>query len=413
VSLTSDHSQTETQEKEKMKKSRAVAKSFVVQDASWEQAVQKVLAQTQQTSVDLALLFASGLYEEHFAEIVSRVRRETGASVLIGSSGRGIIGMGQEFESEPALSLLTLSLPQSILRPERLAQHMVESCVSPKAWQDALAVPLEEIRAWFVLADPFSMDCQSLIDGLTQAYLGVPVFGCLTSNTIPKRHSCVFLNDEVFATGGVGLAIGGPYTLCSTISQGCRPVGHPWMITSIRENGFVETLSDLPAFEALTRALLTLPQDMRQKALINPIVGLAAHGQEDELNQKEMLLRGILRADPRQGWLAFGADTWVGQKIQFQMRDADIAGADLKESLEQLYAKCDTTHPLAGILCSCHSRGETLFEMPDHDAKMVVEQFGPLAVTGLFCNGSVSSEETRPMCRAFAASLALLMEGVL
>jgi small ligand-binding sensory domain FIST len=186
-----------------MKNARGVALSAIAQDACWEQAIEKILAQTRQPQVDLALLFASGLHEEHFAEIVSRVRRETGASVLIGSSGRGIIGMGQEFESEPALSLVTLSLPRAILRPVRLTQNMVESCVSAKVWQDALA----------------------------------------------------------------------------------------------------------------------------------------------------------------------------------------------------------------GILCSCHSRGNTLFGTRDHDARMVAEHFGALPLTGMFCNGSVSSEETKPMCRAFAASMALFYES--
>lgn len=205
-----------------MKNARGVALSAIAQDACWEQAIEKVLAQTRQPQVDLALLFASGLYEEHFAEVVSRVCRETGASVLIGSSGRGIIGMRQEFESEPALSLLTLSLPQAILHPARLTQNMVESCASAIEWQDALAVPPEEVRAWLVFADPFSMNCQSLIDGLTQAYIDIPLFGCLTSNTLPKRHSCLFLNEDVFATSGVGLAIGGPYTLLSTLSYKIR-----------------------------------------------------------------------------------------------------------------------------------------------------------------------------------------------
>ena len=203
-----------------------------------------------------------------------------------------------------------------------------------------------------------------------------------------------------------------PYTLLSTLSQGFRPVGDPWTITGIQENGFVETLSGLPAYEALMRSFLTLPQDMRQKAMRNPIVGLAPHRQGEVLKQKEMLFRGILRADPQQGWLAFGADTWVGQKIQFHMRDAKIADVDLDESLEQLHARCGTAHALAGILCSCHSRGNILFGTRDHDAEMVAEQFGTLPLTGIFCNGSVSSEEAKPMCRAFAASVALFMEAM-
>jgi small ligand-binding sensory domain FIST len=393
-----------------MSEKKSIAKGAIAQHADWKQSVREILAQSLHTSVDLAILFASGAYEEHFSDIVQQVRNETEAAILIGSSGRGVLGMGKEFENEPALALLTLSLPEALLHPIYTTQKSLETYAHPEAWREYSSVSPEHVHAWLVLADPFRMDCQHLVTKITQAYTDIPIFGCLTSNTHPKRHSSVFLNEKVYNEGGICLAVGGPYTLLSAISQGCRPFGDPWTITKIQENGFVETLSHIPAYEALMSTFRTLPQDVQQRAMGNVIVGLAADDQEEALSQKNVLLRGILSADPQAGWVAFGADIWLGQKIQFHIRDAQIADADLQETLQQFDLAPENTHPVAGILGSCHSRGAALFGAPDHDANMITEKFGPLAVAGFFCNGGVTSQGMKPICRGFAASLALFME---
>src|SRR5712691_12278749 len=94
----------------------ARAQAAIAQDADWARALDSVTEQTGQAGpagelVDLAFLFASAGYGEQLPELVRRAREVTGAGVLIGCSGQGIVGGPREVEGAPAVSLLTLSLP--------------------------------------------------------------------------------------------------------------------------------------------------------------------------------------------------------------------------------------------------------------------------------------------------------------
>ena len=80
------------------------ARCAIVSDlVDWERAVHTVLAQTRGIVPDLAILFASAAYAEHFPQLVRRAWSETGARALIGCSGQGIIGPGREVEDVPAV----------------------------------------------------------------------------------------------------------------------------------------------------------------------------------------------------------------------------------------------------------------------------------------------------------------------
>src|SRR5882724_9783260 len=93
------------------------ARAALVEDNQWESALEKALLQISDLSqIDLVLLFASSFYEEHFPEMLARVRAATHGALLIGCSGQGIIGPSMELEELPALSLLALKLPGAELR---------------------------------------------------------------------------------------------------------------------------------------------------------------------------------------------------------------------------------------------------------------------------------------------------------
>src|ERR671933_30158 len=98
---------------------KPAARAGVAEDVDWERAVQKVLAQTRGIVPDLAILFASAAYAEHFPQLVRRVWSEREASTLFGCSGQGIIGSGREVGVVPAVALLTMALPEAVLRPVR------------------------------------------------------------------------------------------------------------------------------------------------------------------------------------------------------------------------------------------------------------------------------------------------------
>lgn len=388
---------------------KPAARGAIVEDEHWESALQKALDQTRGISPDVAILFASGRYAERFPELVQHAQQATGAPILIGCSGQGIIGTGKELEEVPALALLALALPGAILRPVRFTQRLIESWETPEDWREQLGVPLDEVNAWLVFADPFHLDCEQLIDGMTGAYPGVPMLGGLASTDLPVHQTFVFLNDKVYNRGGVGLAIGGPYSILPLVSQGCEPIGEPWTITDAQGN-FVYTISNRMAYEMLVETISNLPPDVQQRAQGNLLVGLAADEYRDSFGRGSFLIRQLIGLDRRNGALVIGATARTGQTIQFQMRDADTADLDLYELLAQARADLGEKQPIAGILCSCNGRGTGLFGIPDHDAGAIAQQLGPLPLAGLFCNGEIGPIGKRPFLHGFTASLALLVQ---
>lgn len=387
------------------------ASAAIVADDQWERALQQALAQIHNPQQsDVVILFASSFYAEHFPAMLARVREATGNTLLIGCAGQTTIGKNQELENIPALSLLTLTLPSAILHPVRFTQAMLEECETPLAWRERLGVPLNEANAWLIFADPFHLEIEHLLDGLAGAYGECPMLGGLASSAnSAARQTHIFLNDEVFTDGGVGLALGGPYTLLPLISQGCEPIGEPWTITNVHDN-LIRTISNRPAYDMLVETFKTLPPEVQQRAQRNLLVGLAADEYLETFQRGNFLIRPLIGVERGTGALAIGALPRLGQTVQFQMRDASAADLDLTELLDQVSATLGHQLPIAGVLCSCNGRGVGLFGTPHHDARAINRQLGDFPLAGLFCNGEIGPIGPRPFLHSFTASLALLIQ---
>jgi len=395
---------------------KPIAAGAIAVDENWENALNEALIQIAQStidesrSVDLALLFISSEYMKHYERIVQRVRAETGARILVGCSGRGIVGTGQELEDVPSLSLLTLSLPDAQLQAVYFTQEQVEEEMEAEELRRSLGVAQEDVNAWLVFADPFQMDCEGLVDMLVTAYPGLPMVGGLASYDQTVRRSYIFYNDAVFDEGAVALAIGGAYTILPLVSQGCEPIGEPWTITHVSEDGLIEKISNRPAYELLIDTFQGLSLDMQRRAQRNLRVGLAVDEYRETFGRGNFLIRNLLRVDRKTGALAIGAYPRVGQTIQFQMRDANTADLDLKELLNRVQIELQENRPIAGVLCTCDGRGVGMFATRDHDAGLIEREMGALPLAGLFCNGEIGPIGKRPFLHSFTASLALLIK---
>jgi small ligand-binding sensory domain FIST len=385
------------------------ARAAIVAHDDWESALQQAFSQIHGLEhIDVVILFASSFYAEHFPSMLARVREATEGALLVGCAGQAIIGKNLELEDIPALSLLALTLPNAILRPVRFTQATLEHCETPLAWRECLDVQLDDANAWLIFADPFHLEIEQLLDGLAGAYGECPVLGGLASSSDPSaRKTHIFLNDEVFTDGGVGLALGGSYTL---LSQGCEPIGETWTITSVRDN-LIRTISNRPAYDMLVETFKGLPHNVQQRAQRNLLVGLAADEYLDTFQRGNFLIRPLIGVERGTGALAIGALPRIGQTVQFQMRDARAADLDLTELLDQVSATLGHQLPIAGVLCSCNGRGTGLFGTPHHDACAITRQLGEFPLAGLFCNGEIGPIGPRPFLHGFTASLALLIQN--
>jgi small ligand-binding sensory domain FIST len=382
------------------------------QQPTWQDALAEAISQMpivpSGETTDLTFLFASSTYAKEFPELVAGVRRATEARLVIGCSSQGIIGTGREVEGQPALALLSFSLPGAVLRPVRLVQDALEQCSGAAAWHGMTRVSPDDVTAWFLFADPFTLDAEGLLVAWSEAYPGTPMVGGMASGDVRLRQTHVFLNDEVYDHGAVALALGGAYEVRTVVSQGCTPIGKPWTITGATGN-VIDTIAQRPAYDVLLETVQGLPREVQQRARGNLFVGLAMDEHREELHRGDFLIRNVLGADAERGTLTVGAMPRPGQTVQFQLRDRTAADEDLRELLEAAKAGLQGHDPIGALLCSCNGRGIGLFGTPDHDARAVAERLGPIPLAGFFCNGEVGPVGSRNFLHGYTASIALVI----
>ncbi len=344
------------------------------------------------TGVDLAIVFVSGSTIAALDDVLDAVRQLLSPSVVIGCSAVGVLAGAEEAESGSGLAIWGGWLPEhldpSVLLPVTIeAQNMLGGLPS-----------LTEREALMVLADPFTFPADQLLDELRVAAPGVPVIGGLASAGRAPAQNRLFVGRgddlQVVTDGAVGLVL--PAELLQlTVSQGCRPIGEPWVITKGSGN-LIHELAGKPALERLNDMVQALSSEERMLASQGLHCGFVAQNSRDDFNTGDFLIRGVLGADRSTGVVAVGAAVEVGDVVQFQVRDAASASAEL---LRLLPGQAD-----GAVVFTCNGRGSHLFAEPSHDASIVAE-LATGGVVGMFCAGELGPVGATNALHGFTASV--------
>jgi small ligand-binding sensory domain FIST len=185
----------------------------------------------------------------------------------------------------------------------------------------------------------------------------------------------------------------------AVVSQGCRPIGRPYVVT--RADGqVIYELGGQPTLERLLVTLEHLPPADRQLAEKGLHCGIVIDETKEEFERGDFLIRGVLGADRATGAVVVGDAVPVGSTVQFQLRDATSADEDLHAVLAGRAAR-------GALVFTCNGRGRRLFGTPDHDASVVNDLLGAPAVAGMFCAGELGPVGGRNAVHGFTASIAI------
>jgi small ligand-binding sensory domain FIST len=388
----------------------AVAGSGIGAATEWraalDQALDRALEPLAGEPPDLLLLFANSAFTPDFQQLLAQAIEQTAARDLAGCGASGVIAGDRELEGQPAIAALALRVAGSLLAVQRvLPQDLADGGPPPGGWPTRLGLLPQACTGLIVLADPFSTDVAALIAGLERDYPGVPLVGGLASGDRSVQHTHVFFGTQASGEGAVVVGLSGSVAIKPIVSQGCEPIGKPWTITQA-EGHIVRTIGNRPAYEVVVETVEALSPPERQRVARNLLVGLAMDEYRDAFNRGDFLIRNLLGVDPRSGAIAVGAETRVGQTIQFQVRDARAADEELRHMLS---ASADVApRTAAALLFACNGRGAGLFGAPDHDARTTRELLGPIPLAGLFCNGEIGPVGHTTYLHGFTASLALI-----
>lgn len=358
---------------------------------------------------DLALVFMTPGLLPQAREIIEIIQVHGRATLLVGGTGSGVLGHDEEVEEGLALSFALFQLPGALLKPTRFTHADIEAASGLDWWHRHTGVDNEQCRGWLTFLDPYTVDAEKWLRQWNDAYPRIPTVGGLTGGAPESQETHLFLNQDVFSDGGVGVAVAGSYALEAIVSQGCKPIGRPWTITAADQN-VIRRIGNLPALNVLQETFEGLPAAEKERAGGNIFVGLAVNEYQEEHRRGDFLVRNLLAADPNTGVVSVGARVRVGQTLQFQFRDAHAATDDFAELLGRTRERLGERRVQAACLCCCAGRGQRLFGHPHHDLHLVREKLGPeLPIAGLFCNGEIGPVGERTFLHGYTASLALFV----
>jgi len=366
-----------------------------------------VRAELGAAKVDLAMLFVSPKFVGELVDLIEDIHLRLGARQIVGCTGGGIIGADREVEEGAAVALWAASMPGVTVQPFRITQQQVEESNGPAFWHSELGVGPEDEPSLVLLPDPFSIDATRIVEELGAAYPGRPLVGGLASGARQPGGNRVWIGEQVFDDGAVGVALCGAVRLRAIVSQGCRPIGEPLIVTKAQRNVIVE-LASQPPVVALQEMLKALSEQDRQLAQQALFVGRVINEYQADFHRGDFLIRNIVGLDPQNGAIAIGdREIRSGQTIQFQLRDGAAADEDLCELIGKQGASLAKHPPEGALLFSCLGRGEGLFGKPNHDVGMIREKIGPLPLAGFFCNGEIGPVGGKAFVHGFTSVLAL------
>jgi small ligand-binding sensory domain FIST len=354
---------------------------------------------------NLALVFASMHHQQNFALLAELLHRHLGTDCLLGCTGEAIACNGREIEGDCALAVWLAHLPGVTLLPMHLDFETTPEGGTVVGWPDALADPWRRDATLLLLADPFSFPTDLLLERLARDQPAIPVLGGMVSGGRSPGESRLLLAGREFDSGAVAVLAHGPIRVRSVVSQGCRPIGRPLVVTKARDN-VIHELGGRPALAQLQELFGTLTSDEQRLAREGLHVGQVINEYQDQFGRGDFLVRNVQGADSETGSIAIGDRARVGQTVQFHVRDAQTADEDLNALLAA--AKRDSPRGCqAALLFTCNGRGTRLFDGPHHDAAALARYWPELPVAGFFAQGEIGPIGGKNFLHGFTASIAL------
>jgi small ligand-binding sensory domain FIST len=350
---------------------------------------------------DLAVVFAAGTHLAAPEAVLEAVAEALDPSVLAGCAAGGVIGARREVEDGTAVSVWAAHLDEG----EASAFHATVEEVDEGTGALAGMADLEGAAGVIMLADPATFPTDAVLRFLGEAAPAVPVMGGLASARTAGGGTALFLGEEVFEDGAVGVRLDGVEIL-PCVSQGAAPVGPELTITAADGNVIGE-LAGKPALDKLRETIEALPPHDLALVQGGLLMGIVVDTNKPEYVQGDFLVRGLVGADPATGQVAVAADVHPGQVVRLHARDAASADRDLREALGIRMEALGGRTPAGALLFSCNGRGRGLFGHSDHDAEAVAEELAGAPAAGFFAAGEIGPVGGESFLHGFTATVAV------
>ncbi len=349
----------------------------------------------------LAVLLASWSHSDEAVGILNAVHETVEPPALIGGVAQAVVVGSREMEREPAVAMwLASGLPAETFELDFVATGSGGLLTGYRFEPAATDV-------YLVLSDPYTFPSHLLVEHLNTDLPGTTVVGGLVSGGRASGETRLFRDHHVLSSGLVGVRLPRSHAI-PIVSQGCRPIGHPYIVTGADDDVITE-LGGRPPLQRLREIVEGLPRGEQEVVSRGVQIGIVADEHLAAPGQGDFIIRGLLGADPATGAIEIGQAVEVGATVQFQVRDAVSADKDLRLAVERAADEAPG-RPVGALLFTCNARGRRMFGVADHDASTICELMGGIPLAGFFAAGEIGPIAGRNALHTFTASMAVVVE---
>lgn len=341
---------------------------------------------------DLAVAFVGSDYAGSVPSLAADLARVAATSV--GVTAQGVIAGPHEFERPDALAVWAARMPGVSCSPLRYPPPTARGQGVP--WP----APPPGISGLLTFCDPFSFPAAAFLSWIDDEQPGLPVSGGVASGGRIPGGSLLLLDGQTYSDGAVAVALGGAVTLRHLVSQGCRPIGPPFVVTGV-EGNVLRELAGRPAVDRLQEVFEAADAEDRELLQQGLLVGLLLDEHTEDPGTGDFVVRGVMGAEPGGSGLVLGDMVVLGRTVRFHVRDAASADSDLCT----LLARVASRPSAGGLLFTCNGRGRGLFGYDHHDAELVSAALGGAPLAGFFAGGEYGPVGARSWLHGFTASL--------
>ena len=341
---------------------------------------------------DLVVVFVRPQTDPDGAATLAGLHAQLASGCFVGCTAGGVVGAGREIEDHAATAVLAARLPGVQVDP------------LPDLDDEDVNLAPSDLRACIVLVDPFSTATEALLRRLDELAPGVPVIGGVASWASAPGRNRLAQDGAVTNAGLVGVTLRGNVRVSTIVSQGCRPVGDLFTVTSSRSN-LIQELDGTPPLQVLEQVFAQASAEDQQLMRSGILIGRGVANRADDLGHGSFLIRVVLGADRESGAISVADRVREGEFIQFHVRDAQSA----RDDLEMLLTPQVFEETAAGaLLFTCNGRGERFFGERDADVAIIENALGErVPVAGFFCGGEIGPIGAANFVHGYTASLAV------
>lgn len=354
--------------------------------AAAREASVQAMDQSGAGKADWVLVFCTFPHRANYEEVIKIVGKITRTSNLCGCSAVGVLSSRGEVEASPGITVLAVTSDEISARSFMV--HQMEEA-GRKAGEEigSLFKPSSNgANLLAIMPDPFHVHPELLFLGVKSKTGPLDIVGASASEDPRINDTFGFHKNTVASEAVPGVFLQGDFSYTVGITQGCKLIGTPAVVTRAEKNIIAE-LDGKPALEVLKQhvpaSMINDPAELMRLLF----VAFPPEPGHHSINGGEYLVRNLMGYDKSTGAIGVAQHVCEGQTVSFTMRNPQMAREDLKEMLARVSSARDPEKPYRfGLYFNCCARGRSLYGHDGIDTAYINNALDEIPITGFFGN---------------------------